>query len=469
MAERIVINPLTRISGFLELDADVQNNVVVDARSEGMLFRGFEHILKGRHPFDAIFLTERICGICSTAHSIASSMALEETLGVVVPEQGRYLRDILHGSEYLQNHIRHFYQMSVPDYVRMPEKTALFESENKEYRIPREENDRIVTNYFESLQYSRDAHEMVAVLGGKAPHNHGIFVGGAISNPTADKILKIKALLLGITEFINNRMIPDVSTIARYYSDYFKMGGGYGYFLSYGCFNGYRDLGTLYVDPLTYMDGKISAFDQKYITENIDFSWYKDKMNTTTPYESITEPDVNKAGAYSWVKAARYRGLAFEVGPLARQWLSGEYRNGVSALDRTIARVMETKKVAQIVGVLLDQLQPGEGIQCTYEVPETGQGSGLLDTTRGALGHWLKIEDRVICFYQIIPPSVWNLSSQTRNLKGTVEQALIGTRVRDNKNPSELGIIVRSFDPCVSCATHVYSGNGEPGTFMVVP
>ncbi len=469
MAERIVINPLTRISGFMEVQADISDDVVADAKTEGLLFRGFEQMLNGRQPFDAVYFTERICGICSTAHSVASSMALEKALGIEVTEQGRYLRDILHGCEFLQNHIRHFYQMTVPDYVRLPEKLALFETTNTDFRLPREESDRITRNYFDSLEASRDAHQMLAVLGGKVPHNHGVFPGGTAHAATTDKIIKMKSLLARIAGFINDKMIPDVCSLARYYNDYYKMGGGYGNFLSYGVFNGYKELGTLYVDPLTYTDGKLSAFDQGNITENIEYSWFRDGIGSYAPNEIIPEPDPQKSSGYSWIKAPRYSGLAYEVGPLARQWLSGEYRNGVSAMDRTIARVLEAKKVAEIVGILLDNLIPGTDVQKIYEIPDTAQGNGLVDTTRGALGHWVKIESRVISFYQVVTPSAWNLSTQTKNLKGTGEQALIGTRIRNLNNPVELGIILRSFDPCISCGAHIYVGGEYLKTLKVVP
>jgi hydrogenase large subunit len=136
MPERISINPLTRISGFMEIEADVHGGVVTDARTEGLLFRGFELMLKDRSPFDAVYFTERICGICSTAHAVASSLALEDALGIEVSEQGRYLRDVIHGCEFLQNHIRHFYQLTVPGYVRLPEKLALFRTDNTDFRLP---------------------------------------------------------------------------------------------------------------------------------------------------------------------------------------------------------------------------------------------------------------------------------------------------------------------------------------------
>ncbi|WKB36522.1 nickel-dependent hydrogenase large subunit [Terrilactibacillus sp. S3-3] len=76
MSKRIVINPLTRISGFMEIDVTIEQNQIIDAKTKGNLFRGFEKMLVGRQPFDAVYFTQRICGICSSAHSVASSLAL---------------------------------------------------------------------------------------------------------------------------------------------------------------------------------------------------------------------------------------------------------------------------------------------------------------------------------------------------------------------------------------------------------
>jgi len=457
MTKKIIINPVTRISGFMEIQADIENSRVVDAKTEGLLFRGFEKMLKGRNPFDAVYFTQRICGICSTAHSMASTLALEDAIGVVPSEQGRYLRDIIHGCEFLQNHIRHFYQYTIPDFVKLPEDYPLFKAEHNDFRLPKEKNDRLVKDYFDSLDLSRSAHEMLAVLGGKVPHNHGVFIGGITTQATTDKIIKIKSILHSIYQFINNRMLPDVYIIAEYYNDYFAIGRGYDNLLSFGCFNSYKNLGTLYINPLVYTDGKISVFNPDNITEEIDYAWYKDKQNSDKSFEANPEADMNKPQAYSWVKAPRYNNLPFETGPLARQWLSGEYRNGISTMDRTIARVLEARKIALIMNTLLENLIPGVSVQKEYSITETAVGKGLIDTTRGALGHWLKINNQVISFYQIITPSAWNLSTRSSNdMKGTAEQALIGTPVKDINNPVELGRTVRSFDPCISCATHVY-------------
>ncbi|ACL75430.1 nickel-dependent hydrogenase large subunit [Ruminiclostridium cellulolyticum] len=470
MTRRIIINPVTRISGFMEIDAVIDKNTVTDVKTEGLLFRGFEKMLAGRNPFDAVYFTQRICGICSTAHSVASTLALETAMNVIPAEQGKYLRDILHGCEFMQNHIRHFYQYTIPDFVRLPDKYPLYVTEHNDFRIPKGKNDEIVKHYFESLDISRSAHEMLTVLGGKAPHNHGIFVGGITTQATTDKIIKIKSILHTIRKFIADIMIPDAYTIAQYYSDYYKKGRGYGNLLSYGCFNKYNELGTLYVDPLVYTQGKINVFNPGEITEEIDYSWYKDKMSEYKPTDTITEEDMSKSKAYSWVKAPRYSGIPYEVGPLARQWLSGEYRNGISTMDRTIARVMETSKIAEIISILIENLIPGVTVQKEYTIPTSSEGAGLIDTTRGALGHWLKIKNGIISFYQIITPSAWNLSARGNNgMRGTAEQALMNTIIRDIDSPVELGRIIRSFDPCVSCATHVYSQGEFIKTIQVMP
>ena len=451
----------------MEIDVIVEQNKVVDAKTKGNLFRGFEQMLVGRSPFDAVYFTQRICGICSSAHSMASSLALEDALNIEPMEQGKYLRDIIHCCEFLQNHIRHFYQYTIPDFVKI-EQNPLFQSDHDDFRLPKAISDRISQHYFDSLTISRLAHQMLAVLGGKAPHNHGVFIGGITTKATAEKVVHIDSILQKVTLFINEKMIPDVYDIAHYYPDYFRLGGGYGNLLTYGSFNNYKELGTLYVDPLISTMDSVEAFDENKIQEKVDFSYYKSKENPYKPNEVVPDPDMDKENAYSWVKAPRYDNLPFEVGPLARLLLSGGYNNGVSAMDRTIARALEAKKIAEIMKTLLQQIIPGVDVQKKYELPELASGRGLVDTTRGALGHWLKIRNKKISFYQIITPSTWDFSTRDdKGYRGVAEEALIGTPIENSDEPAEIGRILRSFDPCMSCATHVYSPGKQVKTIKV--
>lgn len=467
MNKRIIINPLTRISGFLEIDVRIENNVVVDAKTKGNLFRGFEQMLVGRSPFDAVYFTQRICGICSAAHSMASSLALEDALKIEPMEQGRYLRDIIHCCEFLQNHIRHFYQYTVPDYVKLGQNTLL-ETDHHDFRLAKEMNNRIAQHYLDSLAISRSAHQMLAVLGGKAPHNHGVFIGGITTKATSEKVVLIDSLLQKIVEFIDEKMIPDVYDIAHYYPEYFKLGGGYGNLLSYGSFHNYKELGTLYTNPLVLSKKGLEVFNENNIEEKIDYSYYKLSEKTDKQNQLALEPDMDKKGAYSWVKAPRYNGLPFEVGPLARLILSGNYINRISAMDRTIARALETKKIAEIMKILLKQIIPDVEMQQKYDLPLSASGRGLVDTTRGALGHWLEIKNQKISFYQIITPSTWDFSTRDENgYRGVAEEALIGTPIANPDEPVEIGRILRSFDPCMSCATHVYSPGKKVKTIQV--
>lgn len=467
MNKRIIINPLTRISGFLEIDVRIENNVVVDAKTKGNLFRGFEQMLVGRSPFDAVYFTQRICGICSAAHSMASSLALEDALKIEPMEQGRYLRDIIHCCEFLQNHIRHFYQYTVPDFVKLGQNTLL-ETDHHDFRLAKEINNRIAQHYLDSLAISRSAHQMLAVLGGKAPHNHGVFIGGITTKATSEKVVLIDSLLQKIVEFIDEKMIPDVYDIAHYYPEYFKLGGGYGNLLSYGSFHNYKELGTLYTNPLVLSKKGLEVFNENNIEEKIDYSYYKLSEKTDKQNQLALEPDMDKKGAYSWVKAPRYNGLPFEVGPLARLILSGNYINRISAMDRTIARALETKKIAEIMKILLKQIIPDVEMQQKYDLPLSASGRGLVDTTRGALGHWLEIKNQKISFYQIITPSTWDFSTRDENgYRGVAEEALIGTPIANPDEPVEIGRILRSFDPCMSCATHVYSPGKKVKTIQV--
>src|SRR5512142_1620501 len=114
---RIAVDPVTRIEGHLRIEVEVENGVVTDAWSSGTMFRGMELILKGRDPRDAWVLTQRACGVCTTVHALASVRAVENALGLTIPKNARLVRTLITGSQYVQDHVIHFYHLHALDWV----------------------------------------------------------------------------------------------------------------------------------------------------------------------------------------------------------------------------------------------------------------------------------------------------------------------------------------------------------------
>ncbi len=515
---KIVIDPVTRIEGHLKIEAVTDGGVVKEARCSGMLFRGLGRIPRGRDPRDAQRITQRICGVCPTAHSIASTLALDDAFGVAdkVPENGRILRNLIFGSNYIQSHVLHFYHLAALDYVDVTaaagytgsdphlKQVADFISRGSlapflpryegDYRLPKEVNQAAVSHYVEALNVRRHAQEMLAIFGGKMPHNMGVFPGGALEQVTVDKIAEFRFRLERLRDFIDNVYIPDVLAVAGVYPDYFEIGRGCQQYLSYGNWDldQQPDLTQRKrLLPNGRLNGKTleaETFDPQQIREQVKHSWYKSRSDVP-PSQADTEADPVKPGAYSFVKAPRYNGQVHEVGPLARMAVAYVRGNAqvktlvdgalaalgaeapalFSVLGRHAARALETKVVADAMADWLLQLKPGEPSCAVYDLPEQGSGMGLTEAPRGALGHWIEIKNGVIENYQAIVPTTWNGSPRDDNDQpGACEQALEGTQVRDEQNPFELVRIVRSYDPCLACAIHMVTPKGRQiGQFRV--
>jgi hydrogenase large subunit len=502
---KIVIDPVTRIEGHLKIEAVIEGGVVKDAKSSGTLFRGFELLLRGRDPFDAQHITQRICGVCPTAHAMASTLNLDSAFGIAdkITDNGRIVRNLIQGANYIMSHVIHFYHLAALDYVDVT-KVAKYDGNDPalvsvrdfvmraldagdkamlgpfwpryegDYRLPDEVDQAAVAHYVQALDMRRLAHEMSAIFSGKMPHNVGIVPGGATEPPTVDKIANYLWKLQQLREFIDNVYVPDVLAVAGVYSDYFEIGKGCGNLLSYGVFdleaNG-TDLskrdrllnqGTTSVNDLTY-----HPLDPSKITEDVKNSWYKSKSGLN-PSNGETDPDREKEGAYSWIKSPRYDGKVYEVGPLARmavtyvkgnptvQKLINDTLAGFKAspaalfsvLGRHAARALECKFVADSMPGWLLELKLGEPVFTEWQTPDTAEGMGLWEAPRGSVGHWIEIKDSKIAHYQCVNPTSWNASPRDdQGQPGPIEQALIGTKVKDESNPFELVRIVRSFDP----------------------
>ncbi len=502
---KIVIDPVTRIEGHLKIDTVVDNGVVKEARSTGNLFRGIELILRGRDPRDAQVITQRICGVCPQSHGIAAALNLDSAFGISgkIPPNAQIVRNLIQGAHVVQDHILHFYHLAALDYVDITDVTK-YEGKDSDlssvrdfisrgelgpfvpryegdYRLSPEVNQQATAHYLKALEIRRIGHEMVSTFSGKIPHSVGIIPGGVTTTPTIDKIISFLWKLRILQDFINNAYIPDVLAIASVYPDYFEVGVGCKNLLSYGAYDlegENPDLTCrkrLFKQGTTSADLKPDGLDITKITEDVRHSWYQDSSSGRHPTQGETKPEYGRGEAYSWIKSPRYGGKVYEVGPLARVAVTYAYGDPVmknlvdsalaqlkappsvlfSVMGRHLARALSAKFIADSMEKWLLELKPGEPTFVEYTIPEEGTGAGLTEAARGALGHWIEIKEKKIANYQCVVPTTWNASPRDDNGNpGPMEQAIIGTRIKDKSNPFEIVRIVRSFDPCIACAVH---------------
>ncbi|MDP2481935.1 MAG: nickel-dependent hydrogenase large subunit [Candidatus Palauibacterales bacterium] len=491
---RVKLDPITRIEGHLSVETVIEDGVVKEARAGGTLYRGFESIMQGHSPLDVIQFAQRFCGVCPTAHAIASAQALDTAFGIVPTENGRVIRNLVGGANWIQSHLLHFYTLSVLDYVPGPYAPPFIPRFEGDYRLPKALNEQLMEHYILALSMRLKAHELSAVFSGKMPHSASIVPGGVTIQPTVDRVTTFLWRLRELRNFIDNYYLPDVIAIARVYQDGFETGIGPSNLLTYGSYDLSLEPDVTKRKRLLQMgrlvDGEYRDFDPARITEEVRHSWYTDS-GPTHPSEEVTVPMPGKTDAYSWVKAPRYDGEVYEVGPTARVLctaLSGEspamteVTNQVlsevrvapdvlrSTLGRHLARAIETKFVADAMQDWIMEFQLGQPVCAEFSIPDTASGVGLWCAPRGALGHWIQIEEGKVSRYQAIVPTTWNCSPRDDSGQpGPLEQALEGLAVRDPDSPIEVLRVVHSYDPCVACAIHVVDARGnERGTFRAV-
>jgi Ni,Fe-hydrogenase I large subunit len=326
----VVVDPVTRIEGHLRIEAEVDGGAVKDAWSSATMFRGIELILRGRDPRDAWAFTQRICGVCTTVHAIASIRAVENAIGAVPPPNARLLRNLIIASQCVQDHVIHFYHLHALDWVDIvsalsadPAKTASLAQSISDwplssekyfagvrdriksfvergqlgpfanaywghpaYKLPPEANLMAVAHYLEALDWQREIIKMHAILGGKNPHLQSFLVGGMATPIDPDRqaslnagsIAGLKELIAKARDFVARVYIPDLLAVASFYKDWAAHGGGVGNFLVYGEYP--EDDGpkpTLFLPSGVIWNrdlGKVEAFDPAKITEEVKHSWY---------------------------------------------------------------------------------------------------------------------------------------------------------------------------------------------------
>lgn len=502
---KVDIGPVTRLEGHLSIHTNIENNIITDAKCVGEMFRGFEVILRGRSPLDAQQITQRICGVCPYAHAIASSYAQENAYNLQVPANGRILHNLIQGANHLYDYLLHFYQLSALDFVDI---TAVLKysgqdrelvtvrewvkaelASGKKYPaapfLPRLSGNYIsdtdlnlgaLKHYFEAMEIQKKANRASAIFGGKFPHATAIFPGGCTQNATIDNIVAYQSLISEVRDFYHKKYIPDLVAVAQAYPEYWNIGSSKGGFLSFGLLPRGPELDSkrLFASGVM-LDGQVAPVDFAAITEDVKYSRYSSRSGLQVRDGELT-PDPKKSSAYSWVKAPRYNGNVVEVGPAARVLVDYMQNNnqdvkalvntfvgkvGIkpgqlnSVLGRHLCRAVSGVVIADFLLEECERLEHGGTTIADYEVPESGEGFGATEASRGALLHYVKVENHKVAKYECVVPTTWNCSPMDdQGKKGAMESALIGTKVENPKEQIEANRIIHSFDPCLACAVH---------------
>lgn len=330
---RVVVDPVTRIEGHLRIEAQVDNGQISDAWSSGTMFRGIELIVRKRDPREAWLWTQRICGVCTMVHALASVRSVENALGIEIPRNAEIVRNLIAATQYIQDHVVHFYHLHALDWVDIanalqadPQKTSqlaqsisewpkssatyfkavqdrvrrLVESRqlslftsgywgHPAYKLPPEANLMAVAHYLEALEFQREFIKIHAVLGGKNPHLQSFLVGGMTvsmdpNTPQAPLNPERFDFILGVAQtaktFVDQVLIPDVLAVAGFYPEWFSLGAGPGNYLTYGGF----PKGSIN-DPASYFFprglilnndlSKVHPVDPSKVAEYVTHSWYE--------------------------------------------------------------------------------------------------------------------------------------------------------------------------------------------------
>jgi hydrogenase large subunit len=478
---RRVVGPFNRVEGDLEITLDIADGRIAAAYVNSPLYRGFEQILQGKLPADALVLVPRICGICSVAQSAAAAQALADAAGIEPPPNGRLAANLTLAVENLADHLTHFYLFFMPDFARA-------DYADRDWHTACVERFKATVGSAPNQILPARARfmQMMGLLAGKWPHTLAVQPGGSTRPLQASEIFRLHRTLREFRGFLETvtfgaklELVAALDSRARLDAwrtqagggdlraflaiaedlDLWRIGRATDRFMSYGCYT--EGDGRLF--PAGLWHGEAAELDPATIGEDITHSWYAAAGLPQHPAQGSTLPVAEKEGAYSWCKAPRLAGQVAETGALARQVVAGHplardliagYGGSVAA--RVVARLLELALVVPAMERWLGELVPGEPWCMTVELADETAGVGLIEAARGSLGHWLTVRRGRIHNYQIIAPTTWNFSPRdSAGTPGALEQALADLPASAaGPLPAVIHHVVRSFDPCMVCTVH---------------
>lgn len=483
---RLLVGPFNRVEGDLEVTLDIDEGQVTSARVNATMYRGFEQILLGKNPHDALIYVPRICGICSVSQSVASARALANLGDIEAPPNGQHVTNVILATENLADHLTHFYLFFMPDFTR-----PVYEHQPWHAEALR----RFAPQTGEQTRAAIAARQrwftLLGTLAGKWPHTQSIEPGGSTRPVEAAERIRLLAKVREFRSFLERQLFAaplelitgldsEEALWAWHAQDPWQgdfrlflsmvqstglssLGAGPGRYLSYGAYPQPRG-GFEFGDGVWHAStGALASLDVSGIREDATHAWLSDAAGPRHPEEGITLPDVGKPDAYTWNKAPRLAGEVVETGAIARQLaaahplvLDAVRRHGGTVYTRVLARLLELARVVPMMEHWLQQLQPNAPYCVPNPAFSEGVGVGLSEAARGSLGHWVVASRGRIANYQIVAPTTWNFSPRdAAGTPGALEQALVGAPVLPGEvTPVSVQHIVRSFDPCMVCTVH---------------
>ncbi|WP_029356684.1 nickel-dependent hydrogenase large subunit [Bosea sp. 117] len=479
---RLVVGPFNRVEGDLEVRLEARQGRVEAAYVSSPLFRGFERILEGRDPRDALVIAPRICGICSVSQSHAAALALAGVQGLEPTQNGRTATNLIVATENVADHLMHFHVFFMPDFARgIYADRPWFAKAEARFKAAQG------TSVRRALETRTTLLHILGLLAGRWPHTLAIQPGGVTRGADARDQMRLLATLGAVRRALEDHLfgaklervaaLASVEEIEQWRAngpegdfrlfleiaadlDLGRLGRAYDRYFSYGAYPGME--APLYARGTFTAEGP-GAIDTGAITEDHTNARMEGRSRPHHPFEGSTLPDPDDEEGYTWCKAPRLGGVPFEAGAVARQMVDGQplirdivARSGGSVLARVAARLVETARTLIAMEGWVRELRPGEQWCAQGTMPSRGRAAGLTEAARGALGHWLKVENGRIASYQIIAPTTWNFSPRdAAGVPGPLEAALVGAPIRQGETtPVAVQHIVRSFDPCMVCTVH---------------
>jgi sulfhydrogenase subunit alpha len=420
--KKISVDHLARVEGNGGISATVDGRVVTEVKFS--IYEGprlVERLTVGKTPAEDVNLVPRICAICTLSHKYAALRAMENALAVKVPPKVTLFRELMHLGEMIESHSLHIYYLALPDYVGFPNVIAMAAEFDLEVKI--------------ALEMKEFANHIMKTASGRYIHGENPVIGGFGKFPAEKDLIWIKSRAIHFMPFVLKTVslfceldypdCPEEDTV-------------------FACCNPARDKYGLAADEIILSTGEtINKEDYKSLTNEFVVS-------------------------HSYAKHSRYKGEPYSVGALARVNNLGERLKGESGkmykkyfnrrwkknpLFNNAAQALEILYAFERIPKVIDKMLTLPDPPLVKYTANEGKGTGIVEAPRGLLIHSYKISSGLVSETDIITPTAQNAEDIERYCRLAAQELL--DQGEENKIKDRMDLVVRAYDPCISCSAHM--------------